>query len=61
MKETETTTTVLTPQQVAKRRLYALRLCRNAANKTSYALADKMAKLWECEGCKALGIEEPKA
>lgn len=35
-------------------------LCQYAANKTSWILADKLARLWDCEGCKALGVEQPK-
>lgn len=49
-----------TAAQMERRRRYALRLCRNALNKTSWVLADKLAKLWECEGCKTLGVDEPE-
>ena len=35
-------------------------LCRNAANLSSWLLADKLARLWDCEVCKALGVEQPK-
>lgn len=48
-----------TPAQVARRRQYALTLCQNAMNATSWRLADRLAKAWECEGCAKLGVLMP--
>ena len=50
MKETETTTTVLTPQQIAKRQHWAQVLLDNAANRTSYLLAERLVSDWFGEG-----------
>lgn len=49
-----------TAAQVEKRQRYATKLCEFAANKTSWILADKLAKLWELGGCDELGIEQPE-
>lgn len=52
------------PQPTARhlelRQRHAVKLCKNAANLTSWLLADKLARLWDCDGCKALGIEQPE-
>ena len=48
-----------TEAQRARRRRYAAILCGNAHNLTSWLLADRMARLWECDGCAALGYEAP--
>ena len=49
-----------TERQQARRRAYAKLLCRNASNSASWALADKMAARFGCEGCAALGVSAPK-
>lgn len=49
-----------TAAQLELRQKRAKYLCRYAANKTSWILADKLAKLWDCEGCRALGVDEPE-
>ena len=60
--DTARTTTEAKPPtaaQVARRRQYALALCQNAMNATSWRMADRLAKAWECEGCTALGVAMP--
>ena len=48
------------PLQLEIRKRRARHLCMFAANRTSWALADKLAKAWGCVGCLELGIEEPE-
>ena len=49
-----------TARQLELRNKRARYLCEFAANRTSWALADKLAKLWDCGGCDDLGIEQPE-
>ena len=47
-----------TAAQLERRRRYALTLCRNAANDTSLALANKMVRVWlDCD-CEELLADE---
>ena len=47
-----------TAAQLERRRRYALTLCRNAANDTSLALANKMVRAWlDCD-CEELLANE---
>ena len=47
-----------TAAQMERRRRYALTLCRNAANDTSLALANKMVRVWlDCD-CEELLADE---
>ena len=47
-----------TAAQLERRRRYALTLCRNAANATSLALANKMVRVWMDCGCEELLSDE---
>ena len=47
-----------TAAQLERRRRYALTLCRNAANATSLALANKMVRVWLGCGCEELLANE---
>ena len=47
-----------TAAQLERRRRYALTLCRNAANDTSLALANKMVRVWLGCGCEELLANE---
>ena len=47
-----------TAAQMDRRRRYALTLCRNAANDTSLALANKMVRVWLDCGCAELLANE---
>lgn len=49
-----------TAKQLELRTKRAKFLCQNAANLTSWLMADRLAKLWDCDGCQALGVEQPK-
>ena len=47
-----------TAAQLERRRRYALTLCRNAANDTSLALANRMVRVWLDCGCEELLANE---
>ena len=47
-----------TAAQMERRRRYALTLCRNAANDTSLALANKTVRVWMDCGCEELLADE---
>ena len=47
-----------TAAQMERRRRYALTLCRNAANATSLALANRMVRAWMDCGCEELLTNE---
>lgn len=47
-----------TAAQMERRRRYALTLCRNAANATSLALANRMVRAWLDCGCEELLANE---
>jgi len=47
-----------TAAQLERRRRYALTLCRNAANATSLALANRMVRAWMDCGCEELLTNE---
>jgi hypothetical protein len=47
-----------TAAQLERRRRYALTLCRNAANATSLALANRMVRVWLDCGCEELLANE---
>lgn len=47
-----------TAAQMERRRRYALTLCRNAANDTSLALANRMVRVWLGCGCAELLADE---
>ena len=47
-----------TAAQLERRRRYALTLCRNAANDTSLALANRMVRVWMDCGCEELLTNE---
>lgn len=47
-----------TAAQLERRRRYALTLCRNAANDTSLALANRMVRVWLDCACEELLTNE---
>ena len=47
-----------TAAQMERRQRYALTLCRNAANATSLALANRMVRVWLGCGCEELLANE---
>ena len=47
-----------TAAQMERRRRYALTLCRNAANDTSLALANRMVRAWMDCDCEELLANE---
>ena len=47
-----------TAAQLERRQRYALTLCRNAANATSLALANRMVRAWMDCGCEELLSDE---
>lgn len=47
-----------TAAQMERRQRYALTLCRNAANATSLALANRMVRAWLGCGCEELLANE---
>ena len=47
-----------TAAQMERRQRYALTLCRNAANATSLALANRMVRAWMDCGCEELLTDE---
>ena len=57
-----TTTKAAEPTEArqARRRRYAMTLCTNASNATSWRMANRLAARFGCGGCEALGVSAPK-
>lgn len=50
----------VSPETQAKRYRMAWRACQGALDITSWRIANRLAKDFGCEGCKSLGIPQPK-